>query len=89
MAQERRRRQDSRDNVPASEGPKCNGDSGLACGLSCPTILDLRRPCAIPFASVAQGQGGRDREQADDFFLLRPLRACAQRRENGSPVSFS
>lgn len=25
---ERRRGQDSRDNVPASEGPKCNSDSG-------------------------------------------------------------
>lgn len=41
--------------VPASEGPKCNGDSGRACGLSCPTILGLRRPWANPSASVAQG----------------------------------
>lgn len=64
---ERRRRHDSRDNVPASEGPGCNRDSGRACGLSCTTILDLRRPRANPSASVAQGQGGRDRGQADDF----------------------
>lgn len=50
--------------VPASEGAECNGDSGKACGLSCPTNLGLRRPWANPSASVAQGEGGRQRQRA-------------------------
>lgn len=74
---ERRQRQDSRDNVPASEGPECNRDSlhddlGFAPSLRGPLCLGCAR-------------AGRQRQMAG----RRLSRVCAQRRrENGSPVSF-